>query len=70
MQDIGTNFKHYSNFNKSSNSQKIGLFVSTRGLLKGEYQSTTYIRFLSTFNLLNSEYETCLINVDDEMNFN
>ena len=66
MQDIGTNFKHYSNFDMTSESQKIGLFVSTRGLLDGEYQSTTYIRFLSTFNLINSKYEICIINIDNE----
>lgn len=69
MNDIENDFKCYSEFDMSSDCQKIGLFVSTNGLLEGEYQSTTYIRFLSTFNLINSKFEICIINVDDENEF-
>ena len=46
MNDIENDFKCYSEFDMSSDCQKIGLFVSTNGLLEGEYQSITYIRFL------------------------
>lgn len=69
MKNIGTNFRNYSNFNINSNAKKIGLFVSTNGLSEGEYQSTTYIRFLSIFNQINPNYEICIIKIDNAQEF-
>ena len=66
MDNLFNNIKTYSNFDKCVNSQKIGIFV----VKNQTYQPPTYIRLLSVFNHLNSQYDACLIDVKDESEIN
>lgn len=58
MNKPGNNIKAYTEFDMTANTQKIGIFVFTRG----NFQSTTYVRLLSTFNNFpNKKFEFCII---------
>ena len=61
MNGPGNNIKKYSEINKDSNAQKIGIFV----VKHGNFQSPTYIRLLSVFNQLDSNFLPCIIDVND-----
>lgn len=62
MDSLFNNIKTYSDFDDESDCQKIGIFV----VKNQTYQPPTYIRLLSIFNNINSKFNACLINVNNQ----